>query len=213
MEPLLAWLSHYGYAGLFGLLALGIVGLPIPNETLLVFSGYLIFKGRLQAGLTFAAAFGGGACGISLSYLIGRTVGYKVVSRYGKYLRITPERLERVHRWFQSIGDWLLAIGYFIPGVRHVTALIAGMSHLEYRTFALFAYSGAAVWTGLFLLLGYLVGENWQAALGLIHRYVLLFTLLLVCVAGAAVVDSRSAVGSAPVMTRFSHSRFVIHLT
>jgi membrane protein DedA with SNARE-associated domain len=163
---------------------LGIVGLPVPDETLLVFSGYLISQGRLHRIWTFVAAFGGSACGISLSYLIGRTVGYEAVTRYGKYLHITPERLERVHHWFQRIGDWLLTFGYFIPGVRHFTALVAGMSGLEYRTFALFAYSGAAIWVATFLSLGYFVGEKWRAALELVHRYTLGFTVILVVLAG-----------------------------
>ena len=154
METLLAWVSHYGYAGLFGLLILGIVGLPVPDETLLVFSGYLIYKGRLQPGLTFLTAFAGSVCGISLSYVIGRTAGHKVVQRYGRYVRINQERLERVHRWFQKMGEWLLAVGYFIPGVRHFTALAAGISDLEYGRFAVFAYGGAAVWVGAFLTLG-----------------------------------------------------------
>ena len=178
MESLLGWISQYGYAGLFGLLLLGIVGLPVPDETLLVFSGYLIWRGRLDPRLTFAAGFAGSACGISISYWIGRTLGRPFVQRYGRRLRITEERLDRVHNWFVRIGDWLLAAGYFIPGVRHFTALVAGMSDLEYRRFAGFAYAGAAIWVATFLTLGYLVGEEWRAALRLVHRYTLVLVLL-----------------------------------
>jgi membrane protein DedA with SNARE-associated domain len=81
--------------------------------------------------------------------------------------------MDRVHRWFQKAGEWLLAFGYFIPGVRHFTALVAGASELDFRSFALFAWAGAAVWVAFFLLLGYLVGENWQSAMALVHRYTL----------------------------------------
>jgi membrane protein DedA with SNARE-associated domain len=179
MESLLGWLSHYGYAGLFGLLVLGIVGLPVPDETLLIFSGYLISTGRLHPALTFLAAFAGSICGISLSYTIGRTLGYRVVLRYGRWLHVTEERLERVHGWFQRIGEWLLTIGYFIPGVRHFTALVAGTSKLEYATFARFAYAGAAIWVSTFLLLGYFVGEHWRAAISLVHRYTVAFAVAL----------------------------------
>src|SRR5579875_2175141 len=100
MQTLFAWISHYGYAGLFGLLVLGIIGLPVPDETLLAFSGYLISRGKFHPVLAFAAAFTGSACGISLSYLIGRTAGYKAAHRYGRYVHLTEERLEQVHRWF-----------------------------------------------------------------------------------------------------------------
>jgi len=177
MEAVFRWVSNYGYAGLFSLLILGIVGLPVPDETLLVFSGYLIFKGRLHPLWAFLAAFAGSSCGISISYLIGRTLGYHAVLRYGKYVHITPERLDRAHGWFQRVGDWLLFIGYFIPGVRHVTALVAGTSELEYKKFASFAYCGAAVWVAVFLSVGYFVGENWQTALATVHRYLLEFAI------------------------------------
>ena len=136
MDTILAWLSHYGYAGLFGLLVFGFVGLPVPDETLLIFSGYLISKGRLHPGFTFLAGFAGSVCGISLSYTIGRTLGHGFVRRYGRYVRITQVRIERVHGWFLRTGEWLLTIGYFIPGVRHLAAFVAGMSNLEYPRFA-----------------------------------------------------------------------------
>ena len=174
MDPLLIWLSHYGYPALFTLLMLGIVGLPIPDETLLVFSGFLISKGRLQPALTFAAGFFGSAVGISVSYLIGLSVGYRFVQRYGKYVHLSSERVLKINLWFHHIGHWLLTIGYFIPGVRHFTALVAGMSRVEYRTFATFAYPGAAIWVASFLTLGYFVGDNWQAAFQMIQRYTLI---------------------------------------
>lgn len=177
MESVLAWVSHYGYAGLFTLLVLGILGLPIPDETLLIFSGYLIYRGRFQPALAFATGFTGSCCGISLSYMIGRTLGYRFVHRYGRYLRITEPRIERIKSWFHHIGDWLLTIGYFVPGVRHFTALVAGLSHLEYRIFAAFAYSGAAIWVVTFLTIGYFVGEAWQSASKLADRYALLIAL------------------------------------
>jgi len=182
MEPLFGWISQYGYGALFGLLLLGIVGLPVPDETLLVFSGYLISRGRLQPAWTLTAGIVGSACGISLSYVIGRTAGLGLVTRYGKYIHLTPERLGAVHDWFARVGDWLLAIGYFIPGVRHFTALVAGALRLDYKTFAAFAYPGAAVWVATFLTLGYFLGENWQRAVALIQRYTILFAIAAIAV-------------------------------
>jgi membrane protein DedA with SNARE-associated domain len=186
MDSLMAWVSQYGYFGLFSLLLLGIVGLPVPDETLLVFSGYLISRGRLHAAATFAAGFAGSACGISISYLLGRTLGHEAVNRYGKFVGLTQQRLDRVHRWFERTGEWLLAFGYFVPGVRHFTAVVAGMSELEYAKFAMFAYSGAAVWVATFLSIGYLVGESWQATIGLVHKYTLIVILVALIVAAVA---------------------------
>lgn len=173
MDAVFVWISRYGYAGLFALLMFGIVGLPVPDETLLVFCGYLIWKGNFHLFPAFLAGFAGSICGISISYLLGRTCGHLVISRYGRFIGLTPDRLDSVHRWFDRLGGWLLAIGYFIPGVRHFTALVAGTAGLDWPAFALFAYSGAVFWVGTFLALGYVMGEKWQESSATFHKYAL----------------------------------------
>lgn len=179
MEPLFQWISQYGYGALSLLLILGIVGLPVPDETLLIFSGYLVSTGRFQAVPAFLAAFAGSVSGISISYFLGRTLGHSAIERYGRLIHLTPARVEALHRWFQRFGNWLLSVGYFIPGIRHFTALFAGMSGLEFRVFAPFAYSGGLVWVSLFLGLGYWFGENWHQIVELTHHYTLPAVLLL----------------------------------
>jgi membrane protein DedA with SNARE-associated domain len=134
----------------------------------------LIYKGRLHAPLAFGAGLAGSMCGITLSYLIGLKFSREVIYRYGKYLRITPRHVDEVARWFCRVGLWMLSVGYFIPGVRHFTALTAGMSRLSLRRFALFAYPGAAVWVATFLALGYVFGERWEHTSQLVHRYSLI---------------------------------------
>src|SRR5450759_4322415 len=131
-QQVLAWIAQYGYLAIFSLLVLGIVGLPVPDETLLTFTGYLVFQGALSLPLVFLSGFAGSACGITLSYVLGRTFGLKLIHRYGRYLGITEDRVEKAHAWFRRAGHWSLTFGYFIPGVRHFTAYAAGMSELEY---------------------------------------------------------------------------------
>lgn len=176
MQSILAWLAQHGYPGLFFLLMLGIVGLPIPDETLLVFCGYLIFKGRLQPLPAFACGWAGSMCGITLSYTLGLKFGRDFILRYGKYVGITSKHMDDVTRWFYRFGLWLLSVGYFIIGVRHYTALVAGMSHLKWRRFAQFAYPGAAVWVATFLTLGYSFGDGWEHTSQQFHRYSLIAT-------------------------------------
>lgn len=183
MDSILNWISQYGYPGLFVLLVFGIVGLPIPDETLLVFSGYLISQGTLHPVLTWLTAFGGSVGGITLSYAIGRSVGYGFVHRYGRYVHFTEDRLKRIEEWFERIGHWLLTIGYYIPGVRHFTALVAGMSCMPYRAFAAFAYPGAALWVSTFLGLGYVLGDRWKTMFEVIHQYMMI-ALAIVAVVG-----------------------------
>lgn len=176
-HQILQWIAEYGYAAIIGLLMLGIVGLPVPDETLLTFTGYLVFRGTFRLPLAFAAAFAGSSCGITVSYLLGRTFGLKLIHRYGRYLRIREEHVAKAHAWFHKAGHWSLTFGYFIPGVRHLTAYAAGMSDLEAPQFALFAYSGAGLWVSAFLALGYFLGDRWEAVENNIHEYLVYLTL------------------------------------
>ncbi len=162
MDTALQLVSQYGHVALFFLLVLGIVGLPVPDETLLTFCGYLIYTGHLHFFSTLVVAFAGSACGITISFIIGRTGGLFLIHKYGHYVHFTPERLLRLHRWFERVGLWGLFIGYFIPGVRHFTAVVAGTSELEYPVFAVYAYGGALVWVTTFLSLGFFLGDQWS---------------------------------------------------
>src|SRR5712692_884377 len=172
MEGVFEWVTIYGYGAIFLLLVLGIVGLPVPDETLLVFCGYLISQGRVHPVGAFLAALGGSWCGITGSYAIGRYFGLGVVHRFGRFLHLDDQRLEKVNQWFHRIGHWALFVGYYIAGVRHFTAIVAGTSRLEFRSFIAYAWTGGALWVALFLTLGYNLGENWRAIAELLHRYV-----------------------------------------
>jgi membrane protein DedA with SNARE-associated domain len=183
MDGVFAWVAAHGYGALFLLMALGVVGLPIPDETILVFAGYLIGRGTLHPAGAFFAALAGAWTGISGSYLLGRTLGVGVVHRYGKYIHFTEARLAQVHRWFDRIGHWMLVVGYYIAGVRHFTAVVAGMSKLEFPTFMAYAWTGGALWVTTFLTLGYFLGENWRQVAELVHEYVLVGSAAIIVVA------------------------------
>lgn len=165
------WLLEYGSIALFCLLALGIVALPIPDETLLVISGVLIHQGHLYLIPTLFAAYAGSMCGITLSYLLGRTAGHFIIKRYGKWVGINDQNLQKAHDWYEYLGKWTLTFGYFIPGVRHVTGIFAGTTELEYPVFALFAYTGAFLWATVFLSIGYFFGPYWTHILGFMDEH------------------------------------------
>ena len=184
-QQILAWIAQYGYVAIFCLLMFGIVGLPIPDETLLTFTGYLVFRGHLSLVPAYLTALAGSACGITISYLLGRTFGLGLIHRYGRYLRITEEHIERAHAWFRKVGHWSLTFGYFVPGVRHLTAYAAGMSELEPPNFALFAYSGACLWVASFVGLGYFLGDRWKAVEQNVDRYLKGFGIALAVLAVA----------------------------
>ena len=188
LETVILWITQYGYVALFFLLMLGIVGLPIPDETIMVFSGYLIQRGTFHAGPTWVTAFCGSVCGITLSYWIGRKLGLPFVLRYGKYIHFTPERLGKVLKWFERVGHWALFVGYYIAGVRHFSAVIAGTSGLRWPSFALFAYGGAAVWVTTFLTIGYFVGEKWEVMAEQLHHNLMWISVVVLGVVGGYLV-------------------------
>jgi membrane protein DedA with SNARE-associated domain len=155
---LTSWLIKYGSFVLFVMLSLGIIALPIPEETLMVVAGILMHKGKLNIPLTIFFAYAGAICGISMSYLIGRTAGNFLLQRYGGWVGITPEKLEKAHNWFERLGKWLLVVGYFIPGIRHLTGFCAGTTYMKFSHFAIYAYCGAILWVSTFLITGYFLG-------------------------------------------------------
>lgn len=193
LEVFQAWLSTYGYPALFGSLVFGIVGLPIPDETLLTLSGYLVFKGTFSFLPTFLTAFSGSIGGISLSYAIGRFGGYRFLHKYGHKFHVTDEKLQRVDIWYQRVGKWMLMIGYFVPGVRHLMAFVAGSSKMRFPVFAAYAYSGGILWSLTFVSLGYYLGDSWAE----VRNHRLLFALIAAIIFSLVLifwyVKSRSA--------------------
>ncbi len=183
-----AYISRYGYSGMFGLLLLGIVGIPVPDETLLATAGFLIRRGELRPGPTILTALGGSMCGLTVSYIIGRTVGHRLLHSYGGWFHLTEESLARFHRWYARAGRWSLTFGYFIPGFRHLTAIASGMSGLPWHTFGLFAYAGATLWVVVVLLVGYEVGQQWGRTSQAVHRAILLAVLGAVLIMGSALL-------------------------
>jgi membrane protein DedA with SNARE-associated domain len=175
---LVHWIAAYGPFALFVLLLLGVFGLPVPDETLLTFTGVLVRDGDLHFATAYVAAVLGSMGGITLSYTLGRTLGLGVIDRFGKWLHITRADLARVEGWFEHSGRWLLTFGYFIPGVRHFTAIVAGSSKLPVPVFARFAYAGAALWALTFMTFGWYVGPAWEAALAKAQRHIIIVTAI-----------------------------------
>ncbi len=156
--------------------------MPIPDETLLTFSGYLVFKGQLHIAPTVASAFLGSICGITVSYLIGRVGGYALILRYGCWLHITQEKIDQVHEWLEHRGRWGLFVGYFTPGVRHLTAVVAGTSRMRYSVFATFAYTGGLIWSTSFITAGFFLGKEWRKVATLVPQWSLIAFALVCCI-------------------------------
>ncbi|MFP3390426.1 DedA family protein [Brevibacillus sp. SIMBA_040] len=173
------FLMKYGYVGIFFSLALGVIGLPIPDEVLMTYAGYAVSRGILNLPFTLLSAFLGASVGISVSYAIAAKWGLPLLLKVGPYLNFTPKKIESTQKMFARYGPYLLFFGYFLPGVRHITAYLAGVASMDFRRFAGFAYAGAMLWSLTFLMLGRALGKEWYKVIIFIRHYGLVTLLIL----------------------------------
>lgn len=180
IQGLSAYIAEYGYLALFFLFFLGILGMPLPEETLLVFSGFLVSTGQLDYGMTMVVCFFGSISAMTLAYWIGRKLGYPVIEKYGKRFGLGYAVYKKTESWFNRVGKWALPIGYFIPGVRQFTAYFAGITKLSFPSFMLYTYTGGLFWSVLFVTLGWQLGERWEQLFDIISRNLaIIFVILL----------------------------------
>ncbi|MFD2369291.1 DedA family protein [Brevibacillus sp. GCM10020057] len=171
------YITQYGYGALFGLFFLGILGMPLPEETLLVFSGFLVSLGKLEYWPTLLVCYFGSVSAMTAAYWIGRTLGYAFLERYGKRLGMGYAVYKKTEDWFNRVGKWALPVGYFIPGVRQFTAYFAGITRLPFPGFMLYTYAGGLFWSLLFVTVGWQLGERWEEVFASLSRNLAIFFL------------------------------------
>jgi membrane protein DedA with SNARE-associated domain len=182
-QSMALWIGQYGYPAIFFLLIGGIIGVPVPDQLLLVISGYLILTKALAVAPTLLAAVLGSICGITLSYLIGRCSG-----SYLAKTRFAADRLEKAQKYFERFGGWTLIFGYFVPGIRNLIGFTSGVMRLKPRLFAPFAYAGAVVSSITCVALGYFLGSQASWVLDSVGWFALL------AIAAAAIFFIRRAI-------------------
>ncbi|WP_017727898.1 DedA family protein [Halalkalibacterium ligniniphilum] len=173
-------LEHFGYVGLILALVLGIIGVPIPDEVLLTYVGYIVSQGKMSYLFSLISACSGAIAGISISYLLGNKLGTPFLEKFGPKIHLTEKRIDYTKRLFNKVGPFLLFIGYFIPGVRHITAYLAGINALPYKKFAIYAYSGAIFWGFTFITLGKKLGDHWMKVQYYMSYYSVYFILFVI---------------------------------
>lgn len=179
MFDIIHLLDQYGYIVLFLALMLELIIIPIPNEALMSYVGVLCFQGKMNIVLSILVAGAGGILGSSLSYWVGYKLGEPFFRKFGHYIHMGPEKIEKLSGWYRKYGKVLLVISFFIPGVRHVASIITGVIKLPYRSFAIFAYIGIFLWVGTFITLGDLLGPTWDRYQGEIKKWLVLACIII----------------------------------
>jgi membrane protein DedA with SNARE-associated domain len=168
LEPTL---NHYGYLAVVVLVLVEDFGVPVPGETTLVLAAVYAGAGRLNIVLVGVLAFLGAVVGDNIGYAIGHFGGRKLVERYGRYVLLTPERLDRATRFFERHGGKIVVVARFIEGLRQANGIIAGISGMHWAKFVLFNAIGAALWVTVWTSIGYLSGSHINSIYDTATRY------------------------------------------
>ncbi|HEY2476404.1 MAG TPA: DedA family protein [Candidatus Cybelea sp.] len=189
-QAIVSLIDSYGYWGLFVGLALGNMAVPIGTEVILPLAGGLTATGHLSnLWLTMAVAVGGELAGNSVGYAIGRFGGVPIIERYGKYVHFTHERLMQVHRFFERWGTFAVFICRFLPVLRGVVSIPAGIAEMNLVHFYTWTFLGSLIFCSALILLGHALGAHLDTVLPLLHRSVyLLLGLAVVAVVAALVI-------------------------
>jgi membrane protein DedA with SNARE-associated domain len=185
MDEFYPLIENYGYLIVFFGVVLGTMGVPFPSAAILFASGVLVQQGHL--GLRGAIVFGalGGIVGNQIGYWVGYQAGRPFVLKWGRHVKLTPERLEWVERLFARHGGKAVFAGRFFSVSRVLEALVAGTSRMQWGTFVFYSVLGGVVWATAVVLAGYLIGQGWGAAQSWPERTPLLLIILLLLLPSA----------------------------
>lgn len=160
-ENITSMIEHLGYTALFFSLWLGIIGMPIPDEVIVMTGGAVTANHLLHPVPAFILTYLGVVSGLSLGYILGRYVGVPIMERIKRKKKM-EKYIHISERLVQKYGSFALCISYFFPIVRHVMPYLVGINKMSFGRYALFSYTTGLVWTLLFFILGRFVGEHVQ---------------------------------------------------
>ncbi|MFI5338874.1 MAG: DedA family protein [Candidatus Methylomirabilales bacterium] len=158
MPNLGEFIGHWGYLAIFGSILLGNLGVPVPEESILVLAGYLVWQGELQLPLVLVVGILSAIAGDNLGYWIGRRYGQKVIARYGRWVLLTPARLEATRRFVTRYGGVGVFAARFVAGLRFIASPLAGSVGLRPLTFFAPNALGAVIYVPTMVATGYGLG-------------------------------------------------------
>lgn len=183
-------IEENGYLGLFLWLWFGIFVIPVPNEVLLMTIGLASSMGSLNPILAFIVSYLGISAAFTTSYLLGRVVGRRVLRFLEKRKRFA-NTIESSMKLMEKYHAFSLTLSCFIPGARNLVPLLYGASRLPFKTFAVFAYSGALIWVMIVFMLGYLFGDKMETVMKYNKEVWLMAILAAALVAGILLIRKK----------------------
>lgn len=159
-----------GYPGLFVLIVLESTMVPVPSLLVMPFAGFLASQGDFSLPAILAINSAGAVTGSSLSYWLGAAGGKPLLLRYGKYVFVRARDIEKTEQYFARHGGKTIFIGRFLPVVRHLISIPAGIARMPLPSFLTLTFLGATLWGGGLMILGYELGSRWESVANKLKR-------------------------------------------
>ncbi len=161
-------LQTIGWPGVVIIMALESANIPIPSEVTMPLSGWMLVQAKGLSALDAlwqGGLFGAIGCtlGSVLNYALGAWGGRPLLKRYGKWIMVSEEDLDRADKWFGRYGDWAAFVSRLLPIVRTFISFPAGVTKMRFSTFTVLSFVGSFIWCGLLALGGFYLGSNWEA--------------------------------------------------
>ena len=180
-------MEQFGYIGVFLLIAIENIFPPIPSEVILVFGGFMTTYTSLNIPIMILAATLGSLLGAIVLYYIGKIFNKERLKRIvngkiGKVLRLKASDIEKADKWFDTKGNKTVFFCRFIPIVRSLISIPAGMSEMPMQKFLLYTISGSLIWNTVLIVVGSIVGDKWETIVGYLDNFSNLILIILVII-------------------------------
>ncbi|WCK56519.1 DedA family protein [Aneurinibacillus sp. Ricciae_BoGa-3] len=152
-----------GHTGIFIAMLIESACIPLPSEVVMLFGGFLVAKGSLTFWGVALAGILGNLVGSILTYWVAIYVGVPLIKRYGRYILVNPEHIDKAEQWFRRYGDWAVFFGRILPVIRTFISLPAGIARMNFTKFVLFTALGCIPWNIGLTYLGVKLGDHWHS--------------------------------------------------
>lgn len=186
-EFIIQMMNQFGYFGVFFLIALENIFPPIPSEVILLFGGFMTTYTKLNViGVVIASTLGS-LLGAIVLYYIGKILNKErlkkiIHGKIGKVLRLKASDIDKADHWFDTKGNKTVFFCRFIPIVRSLISIPAGMSEMPMGKFLIYTTVGTMIWNTVLTILGNKVGENWEDILLIFENYSHIAAIVLVII-------------------------------
>jgi membrane protein DedA with SNARE-associated domain len=160
-----AFIDSTGYASVYLLMVGESMVFPIPSEAVMPFAGFLIESGRFTFSLVIIVSTCGSITGSLVSYFIGARLGEPFVKKFGRFFLLNIDDLNATKKFFLRFGEITIFVSRFIPVIRHLISLPAGMGKMNLLKFLIYTIIGAGLWNSFLTWIGFKLKQKWSTVM------------------------------------------------